>query len=68
MYIEANANHQNFQKLENRSIYVIQPSLLHDNLHGAENCLCSVVLLVNNPRTKKNDYVLFRFSPLDSKR
>ena len=53
MYIEGNANHQNIQKLENRSKYVIKPSLLHDNLHGAENCLCSVVLLVNNPNLKK---------------
>ena len=53
MYLEGNANHQDIQKLENRSKYVIQPSLLHDNLHGAENCLCSIVFLVNNPNFKK---------------
>ena len=67
MYTEGSANHQNFQKLENRSKCVIQPFLLDDNLHGAENRLCSVVLLVNNPRTQKIDSVLFRFSPLDYK-
>ena len=29
MYIESNANHQNSQKIENRSKWVIQPSLFH---------------------------------------
>ena len=56
-----------FQKLKKRYKCVLQPSLLHDNLHAAENCLCSVVLLVNNPRTQMIDSVLFSLSPLDYK-
>ena len=45
MYINGNANHQNSQKIDNRSKWVIQPSLFHDKLHVTEKNVFEYVVL-----------------------